>query len=161
MKRAFFSRDAEDGAVAVEIALAMGAFLLILFGIIEFSIDLWVWNSMMYAVEETGRCAMAFSQSPTNRQNTTCDNLWSTNVISGMCGASSSTSLQSLLQTYLPGNSASYTLSHTCTAASSPLPNMMTITASYTVGSMSVPGATGSGLIPGFTLTTQAKVPLN
>jgi hypothetical protein len=38
----------------------------------------------------------------------------------------------------------------------------MTITASYTVGSMSVPGATGVvGLVPGFTLTTQATVPLN
>jgi hypothetical protein len=37
----------------------------------------------------------------------------------------------------------------------------MTITASYTVGSMSVPGATGVGVIPGFTLTTQATVPLN
>jgi hypothetical protein len=77
-----------------------------------------------------------------------CDDAWTGQV-------------QTVVQSYLPGNSAHYTLGHTCTAAASPVPRLMTITASYTVGSMSVPGATGVGVIPGFTLTTQATVPLN
>jgi Flp pilus assembly protein TadG len=137
----------EQGATTVEVALAVGAFLLILLGVLEFAIDMWIWNSMTMAVQQGGRKAMVYYQTPTN-QGTSCDDAWTGQV-------------QTVVQSYLPGNSANYTLGHTCTAAASPVPALLTITASYTVGSMSVPGATGAGLIPGFTLTTQATVPLN
>jgi Flp pilus assembly protein TadG len=137
----------EQGATTVEVAIAVGAFLLILLGVLEFAIDMWIWNSMTMAVQQGGRKAMVYYQTPTN-QNTSCDDAWTGQV-------------QTVVQSYLPGNSANYTLGHTCTAAASPVPALLTITASYTVGSMSVPGATGAGLIPGFTLTTQATVPLN
>jgi hypothetical protein len=87
--------------------------------------------------------------SDADHRSTTCDDAWTNHV-------------QTVVQSYLPGNSANYTLTHSCAAAASPVPRLMTITASYTVGSMSVPGATGVvGLVPGFTLTTQATVPLN
>ena len=137
----------EQGATTVEVAIAVGAFLLILLGVLEFAIDMWIWNSMTMAVQQGGRKAMVYYQTPTN-QGTSCDDAWTGQV-------------QTVVQSYLPGSSANYTLGHTCTAAASPVPRLMTITASYTVGSMSVPGATGAGLIPGFTLTTQATVPLN
>ena len=138
----------EGGATSVEVAISVGAFLLILLGVLEFAIDMWIWNSMTMAVQQGGRTAMVYYQTPTN-QSTTCDDAWSNQV-------------QTVVQSYLPGNSANYTLTHSCTAAASPVPRLMTITASYTVGSMSVPGATGVvGLVPGFTLTTQASVPLN
>ena len=136
----------EQGATTVEVAIAVGAFLLILLGVLEFAIDMWIWNSMTMAVQQGGRKAMVYYQTPTN-QGTSCDDAWTGQV-------------QTVVQSYLPGSSAHYTLGHTCTPAASPVPRLMTITASYTVGSMSVPGATGAGLIPGFTLTTQATVPL-
>ena len=137
----------EDGATSVEMAVAVGAFLLILLAVLEFAIDMWVWNSMTMAVQQGGRTAMVYYQTPTNR-STTCDDAWTGQV-------------QTVVQSYLPGNSANYTLGHTCTAAASLVPALMTITASYKAGSMSVPGAAMTGLIPGFTLTTQATVPLN
>ena len=140
-------RRDEEGATSVEVAVCVGAFLLILLGVLEFAIDMWIWNSMTAAVQQGGRTAMVYYQTPTN-QSTTCDDAWTGQV-------------QSVVQSYLPGNSANYTLGHSCTAAASPVPRLMTITASYTVGSMSVPAATGVGIIPGFTLTTQATVPLN
>src|SRR5213595_519309 len=131
----------EAGTTTVEVVLAIGAFLLILLGVLEFAIDMWNWNSMTMAVQQGGRTAMVYYQTPTN-QSTTCDDAWTGQV-------------QTVVQSYLPGNSANYTLTHSCAAPplNSPLPTLMTITASYTVGSMSVPGATGVGIIPGFTLT--------
>ena len=137
----------EQGATTVEVAIAVGAFLLILLGVLEFAIDMWIWNSMTMAVQQGGRAAMVYYQKPTN-QGTNCADAWTNQV-------------QSVVQTYLPGNSANYTLSHTCNIQSlSPVFALMTITASYTVGSISVPGIGGAGLIPGFTLTTRATVPL-
>lgn len=147
MKALTHWRRNEDGATSIEVAIAVGAFLLILLGVLEFAVDMWIWNGMTMAVQQGGRTAMVYYQTPTN-QSTSCDDAWTGQV-------------QTVVQSYLPGNSAHYTLTHSCTAAASPVPRLMTITASYTVGSMSVPGATGSGLIPGFTLTTQATVPLN
>lgn len=143
-----FHQD-DAGATAVEVAISVGAFLLILLGVLEFAIDMWIWNSMTMAVQQGGRTAMVYYQTPTN-QSTTCDNAWTNQV-------------QTVVRSYLPGNSANYTLSHNCAVQTSlsPVFALMTITASYTVGSMSVPGATGVvGLVPGFTLTTQATVPL-
>jgi Flp pilus assembly protein TadG len=137
----------EQGTTTVEVAIALGAFLLILLGVLEFAIDMWIWNSMTMAVQQGGRAAMVYYQTPTN-QGTNCADAWTNQV-------------QSVVQTYLPGNSANYTLGHTCSIQSlSPVFALMTITASYTVGSISVPGVGGAGLIPGFTLTTRATVPL-
>ena len=140
----------EAGTTTVEVVLAIGAFLLILLGVLEFAIDMWIWNSMTMAVQQGGRAAMVYCQDPTH-QSAACN-------IADPCGNAGLTSyVTSAIQ--LPANVPAATLS--CTAAASPVPALLTITASYTVGSMSVPGATGAGLIPGFTLTTHATVPLN
>jgi Flp pilus assembly protein TadG len=136
----------ETGATSVEVSLVICVFLLMLLGIMEFAIDMWIWNSMTMAVQQGGRAAMVYYQTPTNR-GTTCDNAWTNQV-------------QSVVQSYLPGG-VSISLSHGCTTAASPVPALMTVTASYTIGSISVPGVTTAALIPGFTLTTQATVPLN
>jgi Flp pilus assembly protein TadG len=136
----------EAGATSVEVSLVVCVFLLMLLGIMEFAIDMWIWNSMTMAVQRGGRAAMVYYQTPTN-QNTTCDNAWTNQV-------------QSVVQSNLPGG-VSISLTHGCTAAASPVPALMTVTASYTIGSISVPGVTTAALIPGFTLTTQATVPLN
>ncbi len=122
----------EAGTTTVEVVLAIGAFLLILLGVLEFAIDMWIWNSMTMAVQQGGRAAMVYYRKPTN-QGTNCADAWTNQV-------------QSVVQTYLLGNSANYTLSHNCNIQSlSPLFALMT---------------GGAGLIPGFTLTTQATVPL-
>jgi Flp pilus assembly protein TadG len=127
----------EAGGTSVEVAVSVGAFLLILLGILEFAVSMWIWNSMTMAVQQGGRAAMVYAQTPANRTATICDDAWTNQV-------------QSLVQSNLPSG-VSITPSHSCTAAASPVPALMTITASYTV----------AGLIPGFTLTTQATVPLN
>jgi len=138
----------EGGATSVEVAISVGAFLLILLGVLEFAIDMWIWNSITMAVQEGGRVATVYYQTQTN-QGTTCADAWTNQV-------------QSVVQSYLPGNSANYTLSHNCAIQASlpPVFALMTITASCTVGALSVPGATATGLIPGFTVTTQTTVPL-
>ena len=41
----------EAGTTTVEVVLAIGAFLLILLGVLEFAIAMWIWNSMMMAVQ--------------------------------------------------------------------------------------------------------------
>src|SRR5437763_5631384 len=102
----------EQGATTVEVAIAVGAFLLILLGVLEFAIDMWIWNSMTMAVQQGGRAAMVYYQTPAN-QSTTCDDAWTGQV-------------QSVVQSYLPGNSANYTLGHSCIAPArnSPLPTL-------------------------------------
>ena len=54
--RAYF-RD-EGGATAVEFAMISGAFLIMLFGIIEVGRIFWTWNALQYATEETARYAI-------------------------------------------------------------------------------------------------------
>src|SRR3954452_15713395 len=49
---------AEEGAVAVEAAIALPVFLLLLLGIIEFSIAMWHAHTLLQAVSHFGRYAM-------------------------------------------------------------------------------------------------------
>jgi Flp pilus assembly protein TadG len=52
----------EEGATSVEVAVCVGAFLLILLGVLEFAIDMWIWNGMTMAVQQGGRTAMVYAQ---------------------------------------------------------------------------------------------------
>ena len=54
---------AEEGATAVETAIVLSAFLVLLFGIIEFGQIFWTWNTMLLAIEEGGRYAMVYNAS--------------------------------------------------------------------------------------------------
>lgn len=140
-------RAKDEGATTVEVAFVMSIFLVVLFGIIEFAVDLWIWQGMMLGVEQGGRAAMVYCQNPNNKA--ACVN---------PCGSGLTSYVQSAAS--LPANASLQT--PTCIAAASPIPAKMTIKATYTVGSLSFPGIGGNSWgIPGFTLTTQATVPLN
>ena len=56
----------ERGATAVETALILPAFLLVVFGIIEFGRGVWVQAALQYAVSQAARCASLQSSSCTD-----------------------------------------------------------------------------------------------
>jgi len=47
-----------SGAIAVEFAMIMPAFILLAFGVLEFGRALWAYNSLQYAVEEVARVSI-------------------------------------------------------------------------------------------------------
>lgn len=49
---------AEEGVTAIEFAIVMPVFLLLVFGVFEFGRAFWIWNTMQVAVDEGGRYAM-------------------------------------------------------------------------------------------------------
>jgi Flp pilus assembly protein TadG len=51
----------EEGAVAVEMALTLQAFLFLLLGTMQAGLVFWNWNTMLLAVEEAGRYAMLYN----------------------------------------------------------------------------------------------------
>ena len=57
-------RGADEGATAVEAALVIVVFALLIFGLIQFAEIFWTWNTMMLALGEGGRYAMVYN--PTN-----------------------------------------------------------------------------------------------
>jgi Flp pilus assembly protein TadG len=57
-------RGAEEGATAVETAIVLPAFMLVVFGIVEFTQIFWTWNTMLLALEEAGRYAMVYHSGP-------------------------------------------------------------------------------------------------
>jgi Flp pilus assembly protein TadG len=123
----------------VETALIISVLVFLIFGIVEFGMALWNWNTMVLAVEDAGRYVML---------NNTC---------STSCAVSQ---MQTTLAT-APG-----TVSTTCTtpaadqiclSASTPSPQTtpptMTLTAAY--------GFKVIGLSPTYTLTSEATFPLD
>jgi hypothetical protein len=61
IKRPIIRRRAEEGAVAVELAVTLSALLFLILGAVQFGIVFWNWNSMLLAVEEAGRYAMLYN----------------------------------------------------------------------------------------------------
>ena len=57
-------RATEAGSAAVEAALITSALLLAVVGGVEFARALWVYNTMLIAVEQAGRFAMAYNHRP-------------------------------------------------------------------------------------------------
>lgn len=62
----YFARS-EDGATAVEAAIILTAFMLLIFGMVQFAQIFWTWNTMLLAIEEGGRYGMIYN--PTNFPN--------------------------------------------------------------------------------------------
>jgi Flp pilus assembly protein TadG len=58
MRRANHKRSWDEGAAAVETAIALFVLLLMILGIIEFGTALYSYNTMQLAVEQAGRYAM-------------------------------------------------------------------------------------------------------
>jgi Flp pilus assembly protein TadG len=65
-------RGRDEGAVALETALILTVMMLLLLGIIEFSVAWWQLNSMSLAVAHAGRHVM-LSYAKTNPAPTACD----------------------------------------------------------------------------------------
>jgi Flp pilus assembly protein TadG len=57
-------RGSEEGATAVESAIVLSAFVLLIFGIVQFGQVFWIYNTMMLAVEEAARYAMVYNSGP-------------------------------------------------------------------------------------------------
>ena len=127
----------EEGATAVEGALIISVFIFLIYGIIEFGITLWNWNTMVLAVGDAGRYAMVKYAS-----GSSCDTTCAVNQ------------MQATLAT-APG-----TVSTTCTT---PVADQICLSASTTPSTMTLTAAYGFkiiGLSPTYTLTSAATFPL-
>jgi Flp pilus assembly protein TadG len=134
-------RGWEEGATAVESALIISVLVFLIFGIIEFGMTLWNWNTMVLAVEDAGRYVMVQYGN------------------GGTCSTSCAVSqMQGTLATAVGTVSTSCTTptaDQICLSASTTAgtPSTMTLTAAY--------GFKVIGLSPTYTLTSQATFPLN
>ena len=121
-----------EGATAVETAITISLSLALVFGIIEFGMALWQWNTMLLAVEQTGRYVMV--------NNASCD----------------TSCAQVQMQAVLPAASvcATPTAGQICVSAtkSAGTPSTMTLTAAYNFNLLALFGP--------FTITSQGTVPL-
>ena len=126
----------EEGATAVEAALVSSVLIVLIFGIIEFAMALWAWNTMGLAVQDAGRYVMINSATPP---------------------ATLETNAKSQMQTSLA--TAPGTVSTTCTA---PVADQICLSASTTAGRPSLMTLTAAcgfkviGFSPTYTLTSQA-----
>src|SRR5205809_4996154 len=57
--------SSEEGATAVEAAVVISVLMFLIFGIVEFGMALWAWNTMGLAVQDAGRYAMINNASAT------------------------------------------------------------------------------------------------
>ena len=131
-------RGSDEGATAVEAALIISVLMFLIFGILEFGIALWNWNTMVLAVEDAGRYVMVH----TCLTCTPCD---------PSCAMSQ---MQATLAT------APATVSTTC---NTPTADQICLNAVGTPSTMILTAAYGFkviGLSPTYTLTTQATFPL-
>jgi len=104
------------GSAAVEFAMLIPLFLMLIFGVYEFGRIYWLQNTLQYAAEQTARCIMA---NPTV-----------TTVASGTCALSNNTAgLIVSSPTAVSGNCSG------ALASLSPTPQCMTVTASYSLPS--------------------------
>ena len=68
-------RGKEEGSAAVEAALILPILLLFLLGSVEFGRALWTYHTMLLAVEEAGRYAMVYGESPSLLSSASCPNV--------------------------------------------------------------------------------------
>ena len=141
MRRIHRLRGSDEGATAVESALTISVLVFLIFGIIEFGMALWNWNTMVLAVEDAGRYVMVNNATP-----------------SATLEANAVSQMQTTLAT-APG-----TVSTTCTT---PTADQICLSASTTAGTPSTMTLTAAygfkviGLSPTYTLTSQATFPLD
>jgi Flp pilus assembly protein TadG len=130
----------EEGATAVEAALIISVLVFLIFGIIEFGMTLWNWNTMVLAVGDAGRYVMI---------NNACD----TTCAVGQMQTTLATAPGTVSTTCTTPAADQICLSANTTAGTAPNPSTMTLTAAY--------GFKVIGLSPTYTLTSQAAFPLD
>jgi Flp pilus assembly protein TadG len=126
------ARRQDQGTAAIEAAFIAPILFLAILGIVEFGMALWQWNTMLLAVEQTGRYVMV--------NNASCD----------------TSCAQIQMQAVLPAASvcATPTTGQICVSASKSAgtPSTMTLTAAYNFNLLALFGP--------FTITSQGTVPL-
>jgi len=144
------SMRSEEGAVAVEAAIAISGFLILIFGMIEFAQVFWTWNTMMLAIEEGGRYAMVYNAAtyPNGPPAASCSASPATLANCAVAKANA------VLAAY---PSPSVTVSCTVGCGTSPPPTTMTLQGTFTFNLIP------SGLLAygPITLTRTATVPLD
>lgn len=120
----------DAGASAVEAALVLSVLLLVLFGLIEFATAFWQWNTMLFAVEQAGRCTMV------NNGNATDWWCGTTQLTCGSQDSCAETAMQSVLTTASascadPANPPAGQFCVSATSDTAATPPTMTLTASY------------------------------
>lgn len=143
MRRRPLLWGSEEGATAVEAALIIGVLVFLIFGIFDFGMALWNWNTMQLAVQNAGRYVMVQYAS-----GSSCD----TSCAVSQMQASLVTAPGTVSTTCTTTPAADQIcLSASTTTSGSPL--TMTLTASY--------GFNVIGLSSTYTLTSQATFPLD
>ena len=131
-------RGREEGAVAVEAALTISTLMLMILGIVQFSLVFWQWNTMLLAVSQAGRFVM-LSYAPTN---TVCD---------AACA-------KTKMQTVLTSASAS------CADPAAPAGGQMCVNATVAGTNMTLTATYGFDLLqltgPLLTITSRMQVPI-
>jgi pilus assembly protein Flp/PilA len=61
MRSLYRFRRSDEGATAVEAAFVILAFVLLIFGLVQFAEIFWTWNTMILALGEGGRYAMVYN----------------------------------------------------------------------------------------------------
>jgi Flp pilus assembly protein TadG len=128
-------RGWDDGATTVEAAIIFSVLITLVFGIIQFGLAFWQWNTMMLAVQQVGRYAMINNTATAGDAETQMQNI--------LCSAS-------CVCPQTAGNLCVYATTATGTA---PDPSTITLTATYAYSLLGIPGA--------FTVTSQGTFPQN
>jgi Flp pilus assembly protein TadG len=113
-------RGNEEGSAAIETAIVLPVLLLFAIGSVEFGRGLWTYHTMLLAVEEAGRYAMVYGESPSLLTSASCPNVGSVTLQN--CAVAKA---NAYLAAY-GGNGVSVTSSQDAAT-----PPNMTITATY------------------------------
>jgi Flp pilus assembly protein TadG len=73
-------RGKEEGSAAIEAALVLPILLLFMIGSVEFGRALWMYHTMLLAVEEGGRYAMVYGESSSLLGSASCPNVTTVNL---------------------------------------------------------------------------------
>jgi Flp pilus assembly protein TadG len=154
MRKLSSFHSSQDGATAVEGAIVLFAFVLLIFGMVQFAEIFWTWNTMMLALGEGGRFAMVYN--PTNNPN----GLAASNctVASPTLATCAVAQANNTLATY-PSLSVTVSCTAGCTTSPPPAlpPTTMTLQGTFTFNFIT------SNLLPfgPITMTQQLTVPLS
>lgn len=134
----------EEGSAAIEAAFILPLLFMFVFGIIEFGIALWQWNTMLLAVEQAGRYAMV------NNNSTSFPACTITSPTLAGCAQQQMTNMLSGSSVCTSPSAGKICVNASRNATSPPT---MTLTANYSF--------TFFGLVSPFTIASTNTVPLD
>jgi Flp pilus assembly protein TadG len=138
------SRSWDDGATTVEAAIIFSILITLIYGIIQFGLAFWQWNTMMLAVQQVGRYAMINNATVTaGAAETQMQNVLPSASVCTLSGGSA-------INPPTAGNLCVYASTATGTA---PDPSTITLTAVYAYNFLGISGT--------FTVASQGTFPLD